>query len=358
MASLMQEMKGTPDMANITLSPDGLRVTDADYNDLRVSSIAAHETPALFASVAEITETSEDHEEFETDDSVSVSAYSSPLALWEMKTGQYTPVGAKQRGLWSRIKWGVIDAACEERAIETRRPAGVYLHPTMDFMSSRIDREASEDGGATWVPLIAFNVAGTMADTWRNALGEWTQPEYVELQAQHHMAVMGADRCFVVALFGGVQVRFFVVERDEELVEEITLAIEDFWAMVESKTAPKAGDDHDAKVISRLNAKILPDAVIKDMRQDVAFLALIEQKDALSKKANALKREIDAIKAQITLKMDGVSCAVISDTKQLIWVTVADKMQPAQMKSGYTYVSSRKISEKAAGPKLQELLDA
>ncbi len=139
-------------MVNITITKNGLRMTDADWSDIRKNTIAAHETPALFQSVAEIAETSEDHEDFETDEGIAISAYASPLSLWEMKSGLYNGAGSGKRGLWSRIKWGVIEAACEERSIETRRTEGVYLHPEIDFMSSRIDREATDDGGETWVP--------------------------------------------------------------------------------------------------------------------------------------------------------------------------------------------------------------
>jgi len=345
-------------MANITKTETGLRITDADWNDLREQTIGAHETPALFESIADIADEGEDDEEFETEAGVAISAYSSPLALWEMKSGFYQPSGSNKRGLWSRIKWGVIEAACEDKGMETRRAEGVFLHPEFDFMSSRIDRMASDDGGETWLPVASYNVAGTMTDTWRNAVGEWVVPEYVEIQAHHHMAVTGAQKCFVVALFGGVSTKFFTVERDEGLITDIVETIQDFWKCVEDGKRPEDSGVRDAKVMSRLNSKINPATEIVDMRSDTEFLALIEKKDALSKKMNGIKKEIDEIKAQIATRMDGVGSAVISDTKQYVWVTVADKEQPAMIKKGYTYLGARKISEKSAGAKLMELVSS
>jgi predicted phage-related endonuclease len=345
-------------MANITKTTNGLRITDADWSDLRKTSIAAHETPALFESVAEIAEEGENHEEFQTDDGISISAYSSPLALWEMKSGLLTASGNGKRGLWSRIKWGVIEAVFDDEAFETRRPEGVYLHKKFDFMSSRVDREVSDDGGETWLPVVAYNVAGTMADTWRNAVGEWVVPEYVEIEAHHHMAVTDTDRCFVVGLFGGVTPRLFTVERDEELILDIVETIQAFWACVEKGARPDDNGVRDAKVMSRLNSKINPETEVVDMRNDVEFLALIEKKDALSKKANALKKEIEALKAQIASRMNGIGSAIISDTKQYVWVTVEDKPQPATVKKGYTFLSARKISEKSAGKKLMDMVSS
>jgi predicted phage-related endonuclease len=349
---------GKYNMANITKTDNGLRITDADWSDLRETTIGAHETPALFHSVADIADEGEDHEEFETDTGVAISAYSSPLALWEMKSGLYRPSGSGKRGLWSRIKWGVIESACEDQEIETRRAAGVYLHPELDCMSSRIDREASDDGGETWVPVTSYNVAGTMTDTWRNAVGEWVVPEYVEVEAHHHMAVTGAMKCFVVALFGGVSTRFFTVDRDEELITDIVETIQDFWQRVEDGIRPEDAGVRDAKVMSRLNSKVNPQTEVKDMRGDAEFLALIEKKDSLSKKANGIKKEIDEIKAQIASRMEGIGSAVISDTKQYVWVTVQDKEQPATIKKGYTYLGARKISEKSAGAKLLDLISS
>ena len=343
-------------MATISTAPNGQRMTDADFMELRKTTIAAHEAPALFESVAEIAETSEDHEEFETQEGVSISAYASPLALWEMKSGLYTPTGSGRRGLWSRIKWGVIDAACEEEGIAVRRPEGAYIHAELDMMSARPDKEGSDDEGTTWCPIVSYNVAGTMADTWRNAVGEWVAPEYVQIEAQHHMAVTGAERTFVVALFGGVTTRFFTVERDEDLVTDIVETIRDFWNLVETGQRPGDRGERDAKVMSRLNSKVLPEMEVVDKRDDPSFLALVEQKDALSKKAGKLKKEIDAIKAEIAARMNGIGSAVISDTQQISWITVAEKHVEAQVKPGYSYLRARKISEKSAGPKLMEIV--
>lgn len=337
-------------------APSTTRTTDADWSDIRRTTIAAHETAALFESVAETSALTEDHDEFEDDVGNPIGAYGSPLALWEMKTGLYTDSANRGPGLWSKIKWGVITYVCQEHGIETRRPAGVYLHPELDYMSSRVDFEGSDDGGETWDPIVGYNVAGTLADTWRNAIGEWTPPEHVRIAAQHHMAVSGAHRCFIIALFGGVSTKLFVIERDEELVEAIVETIESFWSCVEERRRPAASGARDAQVLNRLCSQIDPDKEVVDMRQDKEFLELIERKEALSSKKGKIEKEIKEINARITEKMDGVGSAVISDTHQYGWVTIAEKEEPAKIKPGYSYTRKRKISEKNAGHKIEEIL--
>jgi predicted phage-related endonuclease len=333
------------------------RVTDADWSEIRGTTVAAHETPALFESVAENAEISDDHDDFETDAGTPVSAYGSPLSLWEMKTGRFKDAGSNKRGLWSRIKFGVITAACEERGLETRKPLGVYLHPEIDFMSSRVDQEVTEDGGATWQPLISFPVAGTVSDMWRNATGDWTPPEYVLLQAYHHMAVTGAEKCFVVGLFGGITIRFFTVERDEEMIEDIVETIRSFWACVEEDRRPAASGARDMKVLQRLCSKIDPETEIIDKRNDREFLALIEQKATLAAQKTAIEKQLKGINAQLAEHMDGVGAAVISDFKQIAWSFTA-AAEVSYTRSASATLRTKKISDKAAGTPIGDLVKA
>jgi predicted phage-related endonuclease len=332
------------------------RTTDADWADIRQATIAAHETPALFESVAELSNTdSDDHQDCETEEGTPVSAYGSPMSLWELKTGRYNDVGNGKRGLWSRIKWGVMAAAAEERGIETKRPDGVYIHPEYDFMSSRIDMDATEDGGATWIPMISFNVAGTLAETWRNATGDWTPPEQVQIQAQHHMAVSGTEKLFVVALFGGVSIRFFVIERDEELIEAVLDTVVGFWDAVQNDRRPKPSGARDADVMSRLYSKIDPKTEVIDMRGNAKFVEMVGLKARKASEKTALEKEIKALNAQLLEMMEGVGSAIIEDGRQLTW-THTEAGEVSYTRSASSRLIAKKISEKTAGTKLLDLL--
>jgi hypothetical protein len=270
-------------------------ISDADWSQVRSTTMAAHETPALFESVAELANIdSDDHQDCETEEGTPVSPYGSPMSLWELKTGRYNDVGNGKRGLWSRIKWGVMTAAAEERGIELKRPDGIYIHPDIPFMSSRIDMDATEDGGSTWIPMISFNVAGTLAETWRNAVGDWTPPEHVQIQAQHHMAVSGTEKLFVVT-----------------------------------------------EVI--------------DMRNNPDFVELIGLKARKASEKTALEKEIKALNATLLELMDGVGSAIIEDGRQLTWIHV-EAGEVSYTRSASSRLIAKKISEKTSGTKLQDLV--
>lgn len=326
-----------------------------DWQELRRTTIGAHEIPALLAPDTDTA--GEDHEEFETDDSTPISAYTSPLALWEMKTGRLKPVSNNRKGLWARIKYGFIDSACEQVGLERRRPEGVRIHPEQPHMSSRIDTEVSEDGGATWLPAISFNVASKLSETWQTAVGEWAIPENVQLQCQHHMAVTGAAHIYVFALIGGVATKIFREDRDEELIAIIEDSVGKFWECVEEDRQPDPDLERDHEVIKRLYSKVAPDAPVVDMRDDGELVAMIEKKDALSKEKNNLTKDIKDLNARIAQHVGPVASAIISDTKQIRWIHVGEKEKPAQTTAAYSYLSVSKITNKSSGATLADLAE-
>jgi len=329
-------------------------ISEASWMEIRQETIAAHEVTALMQADADTV--GEDHEEFETEDGAAVSAYASPLALWEMKTERLKAAGAATRkGLWARIKFAVIDNACEERGLETRRPAGVYLHPKRPHMSSRIDLEVSEDGGTTWLPGLAFNVAQKMMDSWRTAVGEWATPEHVFLQCQHHMAVTGAERVYVFALMGGVETRVFVEERDDEMIADIEDAVDSFWDAVKQDRRPPADPARDLATLNRLNSRVMPDSPVADLRGNAEVSALVERQAAKTKQKTALEKEIDQIKAELSEHMEGKSAAILSDTQQLKWIHLEERHVPARTQRASAYLRTSKITDKSTGLTLQDL---
>lgn len=324
------------------------------YDEIRSKTLLPHETPSLFETVAEIN-AADDEDEYTDEEGESVNAFASPLSLWEMKTGLYQSTPPASRSLWSRLKKGVVDAACEANGLEDRWPDGFYIDGHFGVLSARPDREVSDDG-TNWYPMIAKNVAGTMAGMWRNAVGEHTPPEHIVVEAHHHMAVTNADRCYVAALFGGVTEKLFTVYRDEELVDDIIAAAASFWQCVTEKRQPKSSGPRDAAVLARINLQIDPDLPAVDKRNDSEFIKALDEKENLSKQKSKLEKRIKEITAYLNEQMQGASSAIISDERQLKWIR-----QPAKemsfTKKASAHLRSSKISAQAAGTPLEDLVE-
>lgn len=295
------------------------RATDMEWDALREKTLAAHEVPALFEEI-EVDDSGDQLEEFTNADGIPVGAYATELALWEMKTGRYTPAPNAKRSLWSRIKHGVIANAMDHLGYpEIDHRPGVMLHPRLDAMSSRLDALASRDGH-TYEPVIAFNVPSTKVSTWRGSDGDWQPPFHVLLQAQHHMAVRRCEAVHVVALVGGVDPRTFLIEADPEMIEDIEAAVVDFFEAVASDTQPRPDPDRDLRVLQRLAPPKEDEGAEADLSEDRAFLDLINERNALTKQRSDLEKDIKRISAQITERMSGFERARISDTQEVAWV--------------------------------------
>lgn len=331
-------------------------ISTEDFVEIRKTTIGAHETPALFETVAEIAGVdSNDYDEHTDEQGEPINAYGSPLSLWELKTGKYTPKSPEKRSLWSRVKWGVCHDAVEELGLQSRKPEGVSISTRNPHMSSRVEMEVSEQG-ETWYPMIAKNVASNKANMWRNSIGDAIVPEAVQLEAQHHMAVRGVDKCYIVVFLGGLTTQTHIIERDDELCEELIETIEEFWHLIENNQRPRTNAKRDQEIITRLNATIDPTVDVKDFRDDSEFLTLLAEKDKLKAVEKETKNALKDIEAQIKEKMDGVGAAIISDTHQIKWIKTAEA--PVNyIKPAGAYLRTSKINPKAAGSTLEDLIE-
>lgn len=330
-------------------------LSSESYTEIRAKTLLPHESASLFETVADISSTdSDDQEEFHDEDGQPVNAFASPLALWEMKTGRYSSTPPEGRSLWSRMKWGVIDSACDRENFETRRPEGTYIHGETGILSAKPDMEVSDDG-ANWYPIIAKNIATTMSDMWRNAVGDWTPPEHMIIEGNHHMAVTGAERFYIAALFGGVTERLFVVHRDEELIEDIVGAAQDFWECVTDDRPPKSSGSRDAAVLARINSHIDPEEAVVDKSGDSDFLRAWEEKETLGKEKGKIEKRIKELTAYLNEHMEGCSSALISADRQVKWIRTEGK-EVSFFRKASAHLRASKITAKAAGTPVKDLV--
>lgn len=331
-------------------------ISTEDFVEIRKTTIGAHETPALFETVAEISGVdSNDDDEHIDEQGEPINAYGSPLSLWELKTGKYTPKPPKKRSLWSRVKWGVCHDAVEDLGFQSRKPEGVSISNINPHMSSRVEMEVSEHG-EVWYPMIAKNVASNKVNMWRNSIGDAIVPEAVQLEAQHHMAVRGVDTCYVVVFLGGLTTQTHVVERDDELCEELIETIAEFWELIDNNQRPKTNGKRDQEIITRLNATIDPSVDVKDFRDDAEFLKLLAEKDKLKAVEKEAKNAMKDIDAKLKEKMDSVGAAIISDTHQIKWIRTAEATVNYVKPAG-AYLRTSKINTKAAGSTLEDMIE-
>jgi putative phage-type endonuclease len=87
-------------------------------------------------------------------------------------------------------------------------------------------------------------------------VAEWEHgpPIVYNIQVQHEMAVLNAQRTILVVCFGGNRLRWYEVDRNDRFIDAMILTLANFWKLVESKEPPPIdGSDATSDTIKRLH---------------------------------------------------------------------------------------------------------
>lgn len=197
-----------------------------------------------------------------------LNTYTTPYELWLEKTGRQKPEDIS--GRWAIIKGNALEVELRRRFRQLHPEYQVIdgtdislvsiSHPVMHAsLDGFIYDEASDSWGILEIKTANANRGRT---DWHDDMGELIAPDYYMAQVTHYMAVTGFRWGYVYADIGEsepVEIRF---ERDEDDVNAVITAAEDFWGFVARDEMPRlTGQDV---------AKAYPDPAegIEDMTGD------------------------------------------------------------------------------------------
>ena len=298
----------------------------ATWHQLRAVTIGASESAGLM-----IADSAEESQGGETDDDEgeSVSPYLTSYQLYHLKADTL-PAEDREGSSNNRTEYGnllepvIAEAIARKQGWSFRKPAGYYLHPQVPGMGASLDYEVDVDGDGRFEPYEIKNVAATEAWKWRNSVGEWIVPPWIEIQCQHQMSVTGCERAVVGVLFGGNEDRVFEVYRDQELIETLEETICAFWDAVEAGEPPEPNYERDAWVIKALNRKIDPDgAQVLDWTGSNELMNAAQELKHHASQMNFHKKEADRLKAQLMHELGGAKAADLGQDLMLSSTEVA-----------------------------------
>lgn len=145
---------------------------------------------------------------------------------------------------WGTLLEPVVRTEWTERTGIGVTPLGLHRSRAYPWMLYSADGITS-DGGL---------YEGKTTTVWKAEEWEHGQvPDHAELQVQHGMAVMGLPHAWVAGLIGGQKLVWERVQRDDELIEMLIAAEDEFWhANVLAENPPKAGgSDADTEYLSK-----------------------------------------------------------------------------------------------------------
>lgn len=155
-----------------------------------------------------------------------LSRWQSRLEVWAEKTGVMGELERETEAMrWGTLLEGVVRQEVAERTGVDIRPLHWLLaHPDRPWQQANVDGLACVD--VNDLGIYEGKTSGTFAaDEWAHD----EVPDQYVLQGQHYLAVTGLPWVLYGVLIGGQRLEVRKVDRDEELIEDLTRIEEQFW---------------------------------------------------------------------------------------------------------------------------------
>lgn len=279
-----------------------------------------------------------------------VSPWKSALQLFYEKRGTEQPTGgetfARELGLLLEDPIASLYAAKTGRMVTRPEPGKFqvlrhrdreYMLATLDGMQTFTANEKNPLFSGQRGPLEIKTAAISKAALWDDEA-----PIDYQVQVQHQLAVTGAEFASVVALIGGVSLRWADIRRDPEFVELLEASCAEFWRRVELNDPPPAdGTEGTKEFLKRLYPKasakrieLPPEAIDLDAQREEAAKTI--------KAATARKLEAEnKLKQMIGENVEGV----LSNGIVFTW--------KEQHRQGYTVAPTDFRDFRRKGPKVE-----
>lgn len=177
-----------------------------------------------------------------------LSRYTSPLDVWLLKTGRKPAMLDNEAMHWGRLLEPVVREEFARRTGLTVKECPFLLASNKNpFMIANVDGIVTEkDGTKAVLEIKTTNSFTTAKDTEDGLPAEWF------CQVQHYLAVTELLKAYVVVLIGGNQLKWQIVERDEETIQTIVALENHFWNEYVLKDTPPPVDANSGDALALL----------------------------------------------------------------------------------------------------------
>lgn len=249
-----------------------------------------------------------------------LSPWGSPLEVYLDKVG-LLPEREEEHLTWGLRLEDVIAAAFEEAVGYVAIPPSTTLfrHPHYPHCQASPDRLLFPRSGDKAI-LELKNVSD---DREWGEVGTDQVPDWYNLQAQWQMFVLGLLVCFFGVLIRGRQFRWYRVEGNQEIQEQLLRISQEFWLRVLTRNPPEPDWQHpDTPRLVGLLRK--PDPVVT-IQGGAEFSGWADEYDRLGFEIRELKAEQARVKARMVFEMGGAGRCNLLDGRAVERVTRSRK---------------------------------
>lgn len=171
---------------------------------------------------------------------MSANDFKTPLALYREKAGIDEPPdldGKMAIIMGNALEAGIADAWSTKMGLSAYEDTTSYVSTRWDKAVSHIDGRIRELANT----IIEIKCRGANAAQGYGPDGGdgGDVLAYDFVQIQHHCFCGDWDGCYLVAYFGGADLRSYYVERDDVYIEKMLAAEKEFWRRVEAREPPE-----------------------------------------------------------------------------------------------------------------------
>ena len=228
---------------------------------------------------------------------LNLNPYKSAFVLWLEKTGQIQPKPVENEYVeWGNILEPIIrDKFKRETGFKVFQNNFVLQHETHEFMIANVDGEVIDPafGGKRGV-LEIKTASERMKNNWENGC-----PNNYMLQIQHYLACLNYEYAYVAVLIGGNHFKYYLIHRDEYIIDTIISAEMNFMNMVKNMIPPEIGGTESE---SQWLASAFPEAIDQEKYLSADLEEMAGEYGRLQGLIKELQSEADQIKNQLKLE--------------------------------------------------------
>jgi predicted phage-related endonuclease len=242
---------------------------------------------------------------------VGLDGWSSPMEVYEDKHGRGgadsmpTYVGRKIRPVISEI-FGELSG------LPLADMPGTIQHVTRPWMLATIDVCAVEPDGAL-APVECQN------RSWRDAAAwEHGTPDAPALRTLWYLATGGYDHGYATALTDDTQIRWYRIERDEELIAHLIQWCGDWWQRhIVQGTRPRPdGSPATTELLAHL-WDVMPGSTAEV--DPLMTAGLLEEETRLQAGIKALNNQLSRVQNRLCAQLGGAEVATVSGRPAYTW---------------------------------------
>jgi len=238
------------------------------------------------------------------------SKYSSPMNVYLDKLGEMPPIEDNpQMKAGRKLEPTIAEIFKEDTGKRVMQQHSIFQHKEHPFMLANIDR---------WV--IGENAGLEIKNTSEYNRDDWAQekiPVHYQLQANHYMAILGADRWYMGVFIGGWDFQWRVMERNEQLIENLITIEKDFWENHVLKKVPPAFSAEDTQLLHNM----YPDSEPTEIHLNESHYELIKSLLDTKEIKNRAKTEHEDAKNKMKGIMEENELAYWQGEKMFSWKT-------------------------------------